>query len=91
MATKPPWKSGLTFPEYPYAWLTSAVHAVVPSLVMACTVPSFWNANTSATPLALGTAGTIRATPDPLPWFSQSTVPTGGVSAETVISAPCPP
>src|SRR5271157_6405766 len=81
--TNPPWKSGRTWS----AWLTSAVHAVVPSLVMAATVPSSWNANTSATPLGLGTAGTIRSTPDPLPGLDQSTVPRGRAPAETVTSA----
>src|SRR5271166_2073155 len=64
----------------------SAVHAVVPSLVIACTVPSFWNANTSATPLELGTAGTILPTPDPFPGFDQITVPTGRL-VDTVTSA----
>src|ERR1035438_7829552 len=86
-SAKPPWKSGKTCP----AWLTSAVHAVVPSLVMAWTVPSAWNANTSATPLVLGTAGTIDWTPDPSPGLDQITVPKGSGSAETVTSADAVP
>ena len=50
--TRPPWKSG----RPPQA---DAVQAVVPSVAMAATVPSFWKAKMSARPLALGTAGTI--------------------------------
>src|SRR5438105_13857187 len=73
------------------AWATSAVHAVAPSLVMAWTVPSAWKANTSATPLGLGTAGTILVTPAPLPGLDQSTVPTDRASAETVTSADAVP
>lgn len=45
------------------------------------------NANTSVTPLALGTAGTIFFTPDPFPGFDQSTVPIARASADTVTSA----
>jgi len=46
---------------------------------MAETVPSLLNANTSATPVELGTAGTIFLTPDPSPGFDHSTVPVGSV------------
>ena len=79
---KPPWKSGTALAPI----FRLAVHAVTPSLVIAATVPSFWNANTSATPLELGTAGTIRATPDPFPGFDHNTVPNGRL-VDTVTSA----
>src|SRR5580704_11328568 len=85
--TRPPLKSGTTV----IAWLTSAFHAVVPSLVMACTVElSQENANTSATPFELGTAGTIELT-HPVPGLDHSTVPRGSAPSETVTSADAPP
>ena len=49
------------------------------------------NANMSATPLALGTAGTIEYTPDPLPGLDQMTVPIGNAPAEKVTSAEASP
>src|ERR1700690_862594 len=86
--TKPPWKSGKTVAAF-----RSAVQAVVPSLVIAWTVSSFMTANTSATPLGLGTAGRIDQTS---PGWDQSTVPRGGpagksVGDETVTSADAVP
>src|ERR1700690_711060 len=70
-----------------------AVHAVVPSLWMAWTVPSFMRANTSATPLGLGTAGTTYETS---PGWDHSPVPRGrppgkSVGEETVTSADAVP
>jgi hypothetical protein len=67
-----------------------AVQATTPSEVIACTVPSFWSAKTSATPVALGTAGIIFETPDPLPGLDQITVPSDRV-VDTVTSAVAPP
>jgi len=58
---------------------------VLPSLVMAWTVPSAWKAKTSATPVVLGTAGTIDVTLEPSPGLDQMTVPRGS-AAETVTS-----
>src|ERR1035438_25754 len=85
--TRPPWKSGI--PVFPTPMF--AVHATVPSLVMAWTVPSAWKAKTSATPVVLGTAGTIDWTPEPSPGFDQITVPGGSGPAKTVISADAVP
>src|ERR1035438_881437 len=85
--TRPPWKSGI--PVFPTPMF--AVHATVPSLVMAWTVPSAWKAKTSATPLVLGTAGTIDWAPDPSPGFDQITVPRGSAPAKTVTSADAVP
>jgi hypothetical protein len=87
LIANPPWKSG-TASSFGF---TLALHAVVPSLVIACTVPSDWNANTSATPLGLGTAGTIDLTPEPLPGLDQITVPKGSAPAKTVTSADAVP
>src|ERR1700732_3892973 len=54
---------------------------------MACTLPSALSANTSATPVELGTAGTILLTPEPSPGFDQRTVPVGNAEpAQTVTS-----
>src|SRR5208337_1952332 len=58
---------------------------------MAWTVPSAWKAKTSATPVVLGTAGTINVTPEPSPGLDQITVPRGSVAAETVTSAAAVP
>src|SRR5271166_2236573 len=68
-----------------------AAHAVLPSLVIAATVLSLWNANTSAIPVGLGTEGTIDVTPEPSPGFDQRTVPSAKVAEDTVTSADAPP
>src|SRR5271170_3705998 len=54
-------------------------------------VPSFCIANTSATPVGLGTAGMMLVTPDPSPGLDQSTVPRASGPADTVTSAEAPP
>src|ERR1017187_1520243 len=89
MTIKPPWKSGTSESDD-----ASAVHATVPSLVIAWTVEitrpswkSIWNANTSATPLGLGTAGTILATYAPVPGLDHSTVPTGSAPPGSVAAS----
>src|SRR5580658_2210351 len=63
------------------------VQAVWPLAVMAWTLPSAFVANPSATPVELGTAGTILETPEPSPGFDQITVPVGNVEpVQTVTS-----
>src|SRR5256885_1111317 len=89
LAIKPPWKSGV----YWYGKNGPLnVHAVVPSLVMAATVPELVIANTSATPFGLGTAGTIRLAGNGL---AHSTVPVEntprGGAAETMTPAEAAP
>src|SRR5271157_1353243 len=54
---------------------------------MAETVSSALSANTSATPVALGTAGTMDWTPLPSPGLLHTAVPTGSAPAQTVTSA----
>jgi hypothetical protein len=61
------------------AVLTSAVQPSVPSLLIAWTFPDLCNANTSATPVELGTAGIILLTPEPSPRFDHIWVPVGNV------------
>jgi hypothetical protein len=54
-------------------------------------LPSASKANTSATPLALGTAGTMPVTTEPSPALDQITVPLGSVPEDTVTSAEAVP
>ena len=63
----------------------------MPCVVIACTVPTFSSAKTSANPVGLGTAGIIVPTPDPSPGLDQSTVPEGSGAALTVTSADAVP
>src|SRR5579862_162481 len=63
------------------------LHATVPSLLMAWRLQSAFRAKTSATPVELGTAGTILETPEPSPGLDQITVPARNALVTTVTSA----
>jgi hypothetical protein len=63
-----------------------AVQAVIPLLVIACTLPSWFKANTSATPVELGTAGTIQETPEGSPGFDHMTVLVGNAAPLSTVT-----
>src|SRR3974390_2417422 len=66
---------------------TGAVQAVKQSFVMASTFQSACKANTSATPVGLGTAGIILVTPEPSPGFPQLRVPVASVGPACTVTS----
>src|SRR3974377_699725 len=66
---------------------TGSVQEVKQSFVMASTFQSACKANTSATPVGLGTAGIILVTPEPSPGFPQLRVPVASVGPACTVTS----